>query len=70
MVKNAGVYTSRLTPRDHERVVKLVGGRCLLKCALENMETKLLNDNGGPSKYPFQVMAERKSDKCPYSEYF
>ena len=24
-VRNAGVYTSHLTPREHERVVKLVG---------------------------------------------
>ena len=42
MVRNAGVYTSDLTPREHERVVKLVGGRCLLKCALENVDTKFL----------------------------
>ena len=63
MVRNAGVYTSHLTPREHERVVKLVGGRCLLKCAFENVDTKLYDT-------VFQVMAERKSDKCPFSEYF
>ena len=45
-VRNAGIYTSHLTPREHERVVKLVGGRCLLKCALENVDTKLLYDTG------------------------
>ena len=45
-VRNAGVYTSHLTPREHERVVKLVGGKCLLKCALENVDTKLLYDTG------------------------
>ena len=45
-VRNEGVYTSHLTPREHERVVKLVEGRCLLKCALENVDTKLLYDTG------------------------
>ena len=46
MVRNAGVYSSDLTSREHERVFKLVGGRCLLKCALENVDTKLLYDMG------------------------
>ena len=45
MVRNAGV-TSYLTPREHERAVKLIGSRCLLKCALENVDTKLLYDTG------------------------
>ena len=45
MVRNARVPTSHLTPRKHERVM-LVGDRCLLKCALENVDTKLLYDTG------------------------
>ena len=46
MVRNAGFYTSHLTPKEDERVVKLIGGRCLLKCDLENVDTKLLYDTG------------------------
>ena len=44
--QDRGVYASHITPRQQERIVKLVGRKCLVDCYLDDMATKALWDTG------------------------
>ena len=40
------VYSSHITPRQQERIVRLVGRKCLVDCYLEDKPTEVLWDTG------------------------
>ena len=41
-----GVYASHITPRQQERIVKLVGKKCVIDCFLDDKPTEVLWDTG------------------------
>ena len=44
--QDRGVYASHITPRQQERIVKLVGRKCVVDCYLDDKPTEVLWDTG------------------------
>ena len=44
--QDRGVYASHITPRQQERIVRLVGRKCVVDCYLEDKPTEVLWDTG------------------------
>ena len=44
--QDRGVYASHITPRQQERIAKLVGRKCLVDCYLDDKPTEVLWDTG------------------------
>ena len=42
--QDSGVYASHITPRQQERIAKLVGKKCSVKCHLDDKPTEVLWD--------------------------
>ena len=43
---NAGIFISHLTPKQHQKVVSLVGRRCSVKAKLKGKRAEILWDTG------------------------
>ena len=44
--QDRGLYASHITPRQQERIVKLVGRKCVVDCYLDDKPTEVLWDTG------------------------
>ena len=44
--QDSGVYASHISPRQQERIAKLVGKKCSVKCYLDEKPTEALGDTG------------------------
>ena len=44
--QDSGVYASHISPRQQERIAKLVGKKCSVKCYRDEKPTEALGDTG------------------------
>ena len=45
-IMNTGIYTAHLNPGEQQKLIKLVGERCIVKCSLASKDTETLFDTG------------------------